>query len=427
MLFKFLWGKTHKIKKSVVIASSINGGLNMIDIITKHHALKTSWIPKLLNEESSLAEILNLYLAKMSITINLLLKMNFRKVEDFWIFSTVPPFYQQVIISYNLCTTIRPINKLNTVEILSQPLWGNEYLKSKGKCLYNKNWLESGFLFVKDIVENDGSFLSEHNLLQKLRVKTNWMSEVFILKNIIVKNALRHCDTAVCRFTQITLYKKLTLWTKTKIFNLDEINCKEMYIVLLAKKTERPYSEHMWQRKLQTEMNKNDWEQVYLTNFKTLRYKKFSEFKYKILLNILPCGEKLETWGKSASTKCTFCGESEDICHLLYSCPRVKHVWCILSNCLKLNVTLKHIIPGIRCQNYLSENRNICVVIVSYAIFSTWSKCNWNNSDYKSVDIVSIIKERLSFYGEVFDSILANSNQRKNMKSMIKCMLFHLL
>ena len=90
------------------------------------------------------------------------------------------------------------------------------------------------------------------------------------------------------------------------------------------------------------------------------------------------------------------------------------------------NITLKHIILGIRYQNYLSENRNICVVIVRYAIFSTWSKCNWNNSDYKSVDIASIIKERLSFYGEVFDSILASSNQRKNMKSMMKCMLFHL-
>ena len=182
----------------------------------------------------------------------------------------------------------------------------------------------------------------------------------------------------------------------------------------------------MWQRKFQAEINKNDWENIYLTNFKTLRYKKFSAFKYKILLNILPCGEKLGKWGKSSSTKCTFCGESEDISHLLYSCPRIKHIWCILSNCLKLNITLKHIILGIPCQNYLSENRNICIVIVSYAIFSMWSKCSWNNSDYKSVNIANIIKERLSFYGEVFDSSLLNSNQRKSMKNMIKCMLFHL-
>ena len=58
----------------------------MIDIVTKHHALKTSWIPKLLNEESSIAEILNKYLAKMSITTNLLLKMNFRKIDEFGLF-----------------------------------------------------------------------------------------------------------------------------------------------------------------------------------------------------------------------------------------------------------------------------------------------------------------------------------------------------
>ena len=177
-----------------------------------------------------------MYLAKMSITTNLLLKMNFRKIDEFGVFLKVPPFYQQIIISYNLCKTIRPINKLNTVEILSQPLWGNEYFKSKGKCLYYKNWLESGFLHVKDLVEHDGSFISEHNILQKLTVKTNWMSEVFILKNIISKNALRHCDTSVCRFTQVSLYQKLRLCTKTKIFNPNEINSKEMYVVLLGKK-----------------------------------------------------------------------------------------------------------------------------------------------------------------------------------------------
>ena len=83
-----------------------------------------------------------------------------------------------------------------------------------------------------------------------------------------------------------------------------------------------------------------------------------------------------------------------------------------------------HIILGIPCQNYLSENRNICIVIVSYAIFSTWSKCSWNNSDYKSVNIANTIEERLSFHGEVFDSSLLNSYQRKSLKNMIKCFTY---
>ena len=69
-------------------------------------------------------------------------------------------------------------------------------------------------------------------------------------------------------------------------------------------------------------------------------------------------GEKLIN-GKNVSAKYACCSESEDICHMLYSCPRVKHVWSVLSNCLKLNVMLKHVILGIPCQNYLSENRNI--------------------------------------------------------------------
>ena len=84
--------------------------------------------------------------------------------------------------------------------------------------------------------------------------------------------------------------------------------------------------------------------------------KKIAEFKYKILLSILVCGQKVNKWGKNVSAECAFCTESEDIWHMLYSCPSVKHVWSVLSNCLKLNIMLKHVILCIPYQNYFSYN-----------------------------------------------------------------------
>ena len=53
----------------------------MIDIESKHQALKSSWIPKLLNENSAIANVLNMYKEPTGIDKNLLLKMNFRKVN----------------------------------------------------------------------------------------------------------------------------------------------------------------------------------------------------------------------------------------------------------------------------------------------------------------------------------------------------------
>ena len=78
---------------------------------------------------------------------------------------------------------------------------------------------------------------------------------------------------------------------------------------------------------------------------------------------------------------------------MLYSCPRFKHVWSVLSNCLKLNIMFKHVILGVPCQNYLSENKNICIVIISFTIYSTWCKCTWNNGDYRSINIIEMIKQ----------------------------------
>ena len=52
------------------------GGLNLIDMNVKHCALKSSWIPNLL-EQNSITEVLNMYLSSVGLIINLMLKMNF--------------------------------------------------------------------------------------------------------------------------------------------------------------------------------------------------------------------------------------------------------------------------------------------------------------------------------------------------------------
>ena len=38
----------------------------------------------------------------------------------------------------------------NPYEIATDVIWGNERYKYKGKCLYIKNWIESGFMYIND-------------------------------------------------------------------------------------------------------------------------------------------------------------------------------------------------------------------------------------------------------------------------------------
>ena len=106
LFYKFLWGKTHKIVKSVVIAKCENGGLNLTDMNVKHCALKSSWFPKFLDQHS-ITEVLNMYLSSVGLIINLILKMNFRKIESFNAINKIPIFYQQIFLSYNMCKTLQ--------------------------------------------------------------------------------------------------------------------------------------------------------------------------------------------------------------------------------------------------------------------------------------------------------------------------------
>ena len=72
----------------------------------------------------------------------------------------------------------------------------------------------------------------------------------------------------------------------------------------------------MWQTLTDTKFSKIEWQNIYKRNYKT-QLKKFTEFKYEILMNILGCSVKINRWNPNVSKYCQVCGESENIPHLL--------------------------------------------------------------------------------------------------------------
>jgi hypothetical protein len=70
--------------------------------------------------------------------------------------------------------------------IRKQIIWGNKYIKYKGKCLVKVNWIRSGIIFINDIL-NEYGHISEYKIIAKLRKKQNWISDLNILKKAIPK------------------------------------------------------------------------------------------------------------------------------------------------------------------------------------------------------------------------------------------------
>ena len=98
-----------------------------------------------------------------------------------------PAFYKELLKTWITCRGgggNKSPHKFR--EIRKQIIWGNKYIKYKGKCLVKVNWIRSGIIFINDIL-NEYGHISEYKIIAKLRKKQNWISELNILKKAIPK------------------------------------------------------------------------------------------------------------------------------------------------------------------------------------------------------------------------------------------------
>ncbi len=216
VIFNFIWNKRERIKRNTVIANVEDGGIGMVDSMCKNMSVKAAWI-KRLKEGGKWTEILKYYLNVCGVDLDYMLKMNVKKECDCEIYRNLPKFYQEVLLSFNACKTNKQNRLLNTYDYLSSTIMGNDLIRSKGKCLYLKSWLESGIKYVKDLYDKEGNFISEVFLLEKLENKTNWIVEYAIVKKA-VKRYRSVFNTEMSHYTHISEAKHIIY--KNKIYDI---------------------------------------------------------------------------------------------------------------------------------------------------------------------------------------------------------------
>lgn len=144
------------------------GGIGIIDPEIKIKATKAAWISKLTQNKSNLSKFLNACLANHKMKIECILESNVTNTSDFNSLKGLPQFYKEVFTAFNECKTQKSIDTVE--EILRQNIWFNVNFKYKGKVLYFQNWFESGFHYVKDLV-NDNGFKSLNEIATTLKSK----------------------------------------------------------------------------------------------------------------------------------------------------------------------------------------------------------------------------------------------------------------
>jgi hypothetical protein len=306
--YSFIWNSVDRIKRNTLVAEYKNGGLKMIDIECMTNAVKAAWIPRLLSIDKS-QSIFFEYLETNCLSINLLVKGNIKDVKQFPNNVCLPDFYRECIISFNKCNNVCSVT--NVHEFLTQPIWCNSNILINGQSICYRNWIDSGFMWIKDLYDENGSFIKSDIIYSRLGNKKNWISEYTAVRKAVGKIGRKYDNKYYAKYEHVD--DTIKIKCKVQSYVISQQKSKFFYQLLVEKLYSRPYMENSWSKQFEKEIDPKKWENVYLRRIKGLPDKKLSEFVYKLISNLVVCRSVLFNWKRHETPKCPICGEIETV------------------------------------------------------------------------------------------------------------------
>ena len=389
ILYDFLWnGKTHKVKKSVIIQDFKAGGHNMADIQSMNITQKLKWIKLYLNGHNCLWTGLMEAIINVK-NLNVFLRSDFDMCYNL----TQSKFYNEVLQSFY---SLSKIDQFNTEENLkNQFLFYNKSVKIGGELVFDDELFSAGLWRFCDLFEQNGKTVP-FNV---------WKSRGVSKSKFIIWRALitivRGFKVAMHNESFVQNSNKSILLPTNDIIDVQSMSSKEVYRNIVKLKMEQPtalstYFEYF------PGLNAKDVENMYVLPRVCTKDVVYKEFQYKILHKYLPTNVLLYKMKKVDSKKCTFCSiYNENIIHLFYDCFCVKQLWFqvqrVLGKILKYDVTFtsKDVILGYELKKVSPSNTRINNVILHVKVY-LW-KCKLMNLVPSYVKLKEFIEYRKDF------------------------------
>lgn len=327
-----------------------------------------------------------------------IMQMNFNKKEIPTELTLTNNFYLKCILSYFDAKSRPLLQNLEQREIRRLPLFGNYLFKVNTKCIFFKEWIESNVLYIKDLVNNDGTLKSENEIVLMIHNKRDIIRQIYIIRMCIYKLIQQ-----VVFDEAFEENDKNTLHMNNGSINITKINNKILYLCLCKNKN-RNLMENCYSIEFEIENSTEIWSKIYEKKLRDINIVKLREFNFKILHNIVPCGYILSKWN-NVSEKCEKCNMTETTKHMLYECARVKTIWTQISRVLNYDIKWKTLVSG-PVDEFLDNDSeqfiNIVSVIVIYTIFKQNSHCKFKKLNYANVNLYTALKTNILFYGKLW-------------------------
>ena len=406
LIFRYLWGKRDRIKRSNVSKMVIHGGLNMTDIDSFFKSLKASWVSRFSSITGKWIDLLKFYVERKGLTIDYFMKTNVSVAKNSPLMHSLPQFYQDVFMAFNKCKSVKNLKHLNKHEIIALPIWGNSYFKVGNDCLYFKEWIRSGILYIKDLVGEDGTLMKDEDMYKKVLDKNNIIQQIYMIKNYVFKK-IRSFDITIAPYVNI---KRLThITVKNNYVEIMKLKSKDFYGILSSKCQSHGNMESIYNRIFNIE-GRDIWTNIYSQKVKHIHIPKVAEFNYKVLHNILPNGYILNKWNDKVSSKCEVCGDIETTEHMIYKCPRIQKMWKEISDVINVNVQWKNVVcgfPGCEMSTKINVLNHI-VSIICYTVFKANSRCKFDDTSYENTCIYYELKKSFKYYAYVLHEDVSN-------------------
>ena len=177
-------GKPDKIKRSVMYSSTDEGGLNMPNVQHQEYALKIAWVKRLCSEEVP-QSWQSLVKSQLPNQWKVILDGNISE-KDLKLANLLPrnSFWQHVLLNWSRLTHSEPKRK---ADVLDQSLSYNSFIKLGNQVVFNKALHDANIRHIKDILNDEGQFMSYREFQQKHGARINFVEYYGMVSAILKK------------------------------------------------------------------------------------------------------------------------------------------------------------------------------------------------------------------------------------------------
>ena len=310
-------------KRQIITQDYLKGGFKMLEINNFLKSLKCSWIRRLFKDKKPWMDIF-FEIHGNEVTKNML-DFGDKYMHNIVKHSNV--FWKDVFQSY-LTIFQASDNIIFKQKFFSMPVWYNTNICVGNKTIYVKLWYEHGVKIVSDFLNNDGTFLSQHDFEKQFSLTNictmQFYSVISAISKFLKTMSVNRSDVSKDFSPFIPFYFEYIL--------LNE-KCSKVLYQLINSKDIVPKAIQKWNTELSLHLDINDSvKDFFKICFKTTTDTSIQWLQYRILHRILPTNYYLKKINVISYDVCTFCKENvETIQHVFMTCSEILPIWNNLS------------------------------------------------------------------------------------------------